>query len=85
VGLQGIKELMMLDPQPAGHQERQCVEAEWPSLLDQGVQDGAGGGGLAQVERVELDRQQRHGDGEHAVAEGLQPHGGHSAPWPRRA
>jgi hypothetical protein len=56
---------MVRDPQPAGHQEGQCVEAEWPSLLGQGVQDRSGGGGPGQVGRVELEGEQGDGDGEH--------------------
>ena len=37
MGLQRIKQLMMLDPQPPGHQERQGVEAERSQLLAQGT------------------------------------------------
>jgi hypothetical protein len=83
MGLQRIQELMVLDPQPAGDQERQGVEAELPQLLGQGVQDGAGRGHPGQIGLVELDDEQGDGDGEHAVAEGLQPDGRHLMP-PRR-
>jgi hypothetical protein len=86
MGLQGIQELMVLHPQPTGDQERQGVEAELPQLLAQGVQDGAGGGHPGQVglvELVELEGEQGDGDGEHAVAEGLQPDGRHLTPGPR--
>jgi hypothetical protein len=54
MGLQGIKELMVLDPQPPGHHERQGVEAELACLLAQGVQDRPGGGGPGQVGWMEL-------------------------------
>ena len=80
MGLQGIQELMMLDPQPTSDQERQGVEAELPQLLTQGVQDGAGRGHPGQVGLVELEGEQGDGDGEHAVAEGLQPDGRHLTP-----
>jgi hypothetical protein len=49
MGLQRIQQLMVLDPQPPGHQERQPIEAELPQLLGQGVQDGAGRGHPGQV------------------------------------